>query len=184
MQDTSHEILPRREAPADSELAYRFKSSTFLLYEPYIKRCISQWPEPVIINPAPLRATTFAARLRDAVLRLRLYYCPTDIDYASFDGIYSQITVSHYDHSVVIGPKQRKGRAPGAVVSANRTPVGLNWLDSVYTEADIHACVQLLGKRLLSGPLTVQPISPDLQNALESSYDCAIQTDQQRTIIF
>lgn len=176
--------LPRRIPPPDAELAYRFKESTFRLYEPYIAQAITQWPEPVAINPAPLRATTFAARLRDAILRLRLYVTTTSIDLEIFDSVYSQLIVVHTDHTVSIGPRGPKGRAPGAVITTAKTAAGIHWESSSHDNDDIRMAVKLISKRLLVGPLYVPRLTEEFSSELESSYDCAIQHLDDKSIIF
>lgn len=176
--------MPRRPPPPDNELAFRFRESTFRLYEPYIRECVLKWPTPVAINPAPLRATTFAARLRDALLRLQLYNTTTDIDLEVFDRVSPEIVVVHRDQTVAIGPKVKKGRLPGAIVTTAHTAAGIHWESSTYTEDDVRAAVSLLGKRLLVGPLYVLPLSPPFQDELESSFDCSITTLEKHSIIF
>lgn len=176
--------LPRRLPPPDSELTYRLRESTFRIYEPYIARAIAQWPEPVAINPAPLRATTFAARLRDAILRLHIYITTTEIDLAVFDAVYDKLTVVHIDQTVSIGPRTPKGRKPGAVVTTAATAAGIHWEDRDYTDDDVRAIVRLLGAKLISGPVHLKPLDTPFVNELESSFDCAVQTLPNKSIIF
>jgi len=177
------EPFQRRLPPPDDELAYRFKESTFRLYEPYIARALLDWPIPVAINPAPLRATTFAARLRDAILRLRLYVTTTTVDLELFDRLAEQLVVVHRDQAVAIGPRGTPGRSPGAVIATHKTAVGFHWENSEYSDNDVRMVVALLGRRLIVGPVYLRPLDPTFQNELETTFDCAIQTLETHSII-
>ena len=59
----------------DNDLPHRFKQSTFRLYEPFIAAAIKT-RDVVEINPSPLRATTFAARCRDAIIAKKRFNWP------------------------------------------------------------------------------------------------------------
>lgn len=172
-------------------LPFRSRESTFRLYEPFIARAIKSFPEPVAINPAPLRATTFAARLRDAIWSFHHYQWPSDIiDREIFEAMYNQraIVVVQTDTTVAIGPKaKRGGHAPGAVVS-NATlaaaSAGIRFEPKRWNADDVRAVCRLLSSRLLAGPVIIYPpLDQVLSDGLEATFDIALTTDSDKTII-
>jgi hypothetical protein len=166
----------------DDQLPFRLKQSTFRAYEPLIARAIESQGTHLTINPAPLRPTTYAARLRDAILSYDKFRWPASFDSLSFDDArrMGMLTVSHGDQSVVLGPKLRTGKAPGgasnALVNPNHKYIGGIPVDSAISEACIHAFCLLLSQKLISGPviLRAQALDETFLSTLESAYDIAI----------
>lgn len=161
---------------ADKELPHRFKQSTFDQYEPFIARAVKTG-EIVEINPAPLRATTFAARARDAITAKRRFNWPATFTTAELDD--SNITVRHGEHTVQIGPKQlRKARSVGealAFVNPDHKRLGGIVVDVPLDRESLVAFAHLLAKKLLAGPLIIKSdVSPVDLDYLETTYDVAV----------
>ena len=167
-------------------LPFRLRQSTFRLYESFIASALRQWPEPVTINPAPLRATTVAARLRDAIFSLHRYRWETMIDMEQFDAVYAAKTlvVSHRDFTVTIGPRAR-GKSKGvAADKPTQDKSALLFEEGKWTDADVLNAVSLLSRKLLPSPIHIKPtISQALADELEARFDVAVQQQEDRTII-
>lgn len=182
-----------RPPPPDSELPFRLKESTFRIYEPYISAAIRGSPESVNVNPAPLRATTFAARLRDACVSYDKFRWPTkDFTALEFDELYNHggLVVSHSDQNVSLGPRlTRKGSPAGQSLSfSNPNDKRLQGLlvDREIDSPTIHAFCLLLAQKLISGPviLTANALADDQVSKLEEAYDVAItENDKGQSII-
>lgn len=170
--------------PNDEDLPFRLRESTFRIYEPYIVAAVKGWPDPVTINPAPLRATTVSARLRDAILSLRTFRWSTTIDMEVFDKVESQIQVTHSDHSVALGPKGKRVVPGFQMQTTSHASLGIHFNKGNHDEADLTAICRLLGKRLISGPIYIYPPIHETQVAtLESTFDVAIDSTADRTTI-
>jgi hypothetical protein len=172
---------PMPHQPPDDALPFRLKQSTFRQYEPFLAEAIRQAPKPLNINPAPLRPSTFAARLRDAKLSFEKYGWTASFTRLEYDEAETvrQLTVSHTEHNVVIGPPKLRGYSPGESI-AFRNPNDKR-LDGIFIKKEvnpacIHAFCLLLGEKLLSGPviLEVGQLSDDTISELEATYDISI----------
>jgi len=172
----------------DTELPHRFKRTTFDLYEPYIARAI-RTGEPVEINPAPLRATTFAARARDALVAKKRFNWPAS--FTLFELEQAGLTVRHGDHTVVIGPKVSvgKGRVIGealAFTSIDHKRLGGIFVDQVLKSTELIAFATLLSAKLIAGPVILRRTHSEVElNYIEEHYDVAVlpKNEKGETII-
>jgi hypothetical protein len=178
--------------PSDSLLPFRLKQSTFRLYEPFIDQSIRQGA--ITINPAPLRATTFAARLRDAIISYDKFRWPASFTSLQFDEAYktSNLIVTHGDQTVILGPRKSKkaGFTGGATIAFNNpNDKRLNgiFVDRDVTVEEIRAICLLLTSRIISGPVIITgtaSFSEETISQLESTFDVAFTTnDKKETII-
>lgn len=178
---------PPTNHPLDSTLPFRLQQSTFRLYEPTIALAVKVWPEKVSINPAPLRATTVTARLRDALLSLYRFRWLTEIDMEIFDQLYPAISVIHGDNTVQIGPRQRLSKTAKQGFKTQLTQArltGIQFDEGKWTTDDINAICRLLSSRLLAGPVFIRPPLTDAYTgSLEHIFDIACVTDEEKTTI-
>lgn len=176
--------------PTDSDLPYRSRESTFRLFESVLRRAITAVAEntgPLTINPAPLRPTTYAARLRDAMLSMCKYNWKAS--FTALELTQAGLSVRHNSTYVVLGAKLPRGRqdgeSPGIVNPNDRRVNGLP-VDRPIDFTEVMAFCILLSAKLLSGPVILrsQTLSPDEVSQLESKFDIAITfNDEQHTII-
>ena len=187
-----NELTPLIPAdPVDAGLPFRLTEKCFRVYEPIIAECLRQWPETLTFNPAPLRATTAAARLRDSMLALyRLHWPTTLIDTDLFNALYAKkaILVMQSDQSVLIGPRRqiRQRQVEGYRLNSFQVAPksGIQFNPGKWTEPDLLAVCQLLSSQLIAGPVYIEPALTDVQTAeLESKYDIATTPSGEKTMI-
>src|SRR5580698_1190575 len=61
--------------PLSQQLPFRFREDVFQFYAPTIAKAM-QSDEGVVVNPSPLRSTTYAARIRDAIIAKKRFDWP------------------------------------------------------------------------------------------------------------
>lgn len=169
-----------KHVPDDFNLPYRHRQSTFRLYEPYIVAAVEAAPTPLSINPAPLRPTTFAARLRDALQSYRKYGWETTFTILDLDS--ADLTVRHTETYVVLGPKGQRGRLPGESLALNNPDgkqVGGLPIARPASLPEVEAFCLLLSGKLLSGPVIFETteLSDTTISDLESRFDVAFNKD-------
>lgn len=169
--------------PPDNELPYRLRESTFRIYEPLIAQAIRDCPTPIMVNPAPLRCTTYAARLRDSIAAFKRFQWPAS--FTLFELTDANLTVRHNEATVYLGPKGKQTTIPNEfkVVNPNRV-TGLP-IDTKLDAAQLEAFCLLLSSRLLSGPviLRTQVLSQPEINSLEERYDIAIEISENNSTV-
>lgn len=172
----------------NDNLPFRLCESTFRRYEPLIAQAIRSSPEPVDFNPAPLRPTTAAARLRDSIISFRRFNWPnTSFSIEELDA--ANLMVRHNDNNVIIGTKIGRGHLGGesrAFLSPNHKRLDGLPVDVEVDSEDIEAFCRLLSRRLLSGPVILrkQALGEQAISILESRYDIAITVnDQDHTLL-
>jgi hypothetical protein len=166
----------------DNELPYRLRESTFRVYEPYIRAAISAAPEPVTFSTGSIRPTTFAARLRDAIISFNKFNWPNS-SFTQFELQQANLTVRHNDLAVIVGTKIGRGHLGGearAFVSPNHKRLdGLPVLGEQPPEVIKAFCI-LLGKKLIPSPVILEDITLDdaTISDLESHHDISITINE------
>lgn len=160
----------------DAELPFRFKQSTFAVYEPFLARAIATG-EMVEVNPAPLRATTFAARCRDAVIAKKRFNWPAS--FSTVDLEEADLVVRHGAQTVLIGPRTMSPvKVAGEVVAfGNINDKRINGIivEGNITERELQAFSLLLQNKRISGPVIIKaPVDANILNDLEAQYDIAV----------
>lgn len=160
----------------DDELPYRFKQSTFALYEPFLARAIATL-EVLEVNPNPLRATTFAARCRDAIIAKKRFNWPATFTILELEE--ADLTIRHGSHVVLIGPRSQQARkVPGEALAfgnVNDKRIEGIVVDTTITERELQAFAHLLQNKRIVGPLIIKvPVHSDILNDLEAQYDIAV----------
>lgn len=170
--------------PPDNELPYRLRESTFRIYEPLIAKAIRDAPTPVMVNPAPLRCTTYAARLRDAISAFKRFQWPSS--FSLFELTTASLNVRHNEATVYLGPKGAR-KVPNEFRFINPDRVAGLPIDVELDNVSLVAFCHLLSQRLLAGPiiLRTQVLSQEVINSLEERFDIAIEisTDNSTVII-
>lgn len=174
----------------DNELPHRLRESTFRLYESVLFQAIESSTGPINVNPAPLRPTTYAARVRDAIISFTKFnWSPAMFTQAELNA--ADLVVRHSDHAVVIGRRGEfkrghiGGEARGFVTPDHKRLAGIP-ITRALTDHEVTAFAILLGGRLISGPVIIPPQFPlpeELVSALESNYDIAITITPEHTLI-
>lgn len=161
--------------PPDHELPYRLRESTFRTYEPLISQAIRESPSPVMVNPAPLRCTTFAARLRDSMSAFKRFQWPAS--FTLFDLTTANLNVRHNEATVYLGTKGKHRTIPNEfkLTNPNRTS-GLP-VDAELSQQQLEAFCLLLSNRLLAGPIILRNrlLPQSVIDDLEIRYDIAIE---------
>lgn len=180
-------LPPNPLANDDLSLPFRLRESTFRVYEPIIARAIREYPNTLVLNPSPLRPTTASARLRDAMLALHKFRYATTIDMSLFDHLYTskRLIVSHSDTSIIIGPRRGGHRSSGMETRINSAVKAINFAPDTWNEDDVRAICRLLSRKLIFGPVRIEPpLTPDLCTSLESTMDLSITSNPDHTLIF
>lgn len=172
----------------DSDLPFCLRESTFRLYEPFIAEAVNHYPDHITINPAPLRASTVAARIRDAMLSFeRFNWQSSLLTWEDFATNRKLLVVAHGDSNVVIGPRATisKLHGKGLHLPMMVKTSGIRFDVGRWCPDDIVAVCLLISHRLLTGPITIlPPIDISMQIILEERYDVAFtSTDTQTTIL-
>lgn len=193
MQFPNESAIQRESSLTDFSLPFRLRLSTFLLYEPYIAQAISKSPETININPAPLRPTTFAARLRDSIISYdKFRWKEASFTSMDFDNTRNSggLVVAHSDQNVTIGPRKTRkaGQTPGQSVAFNNPDdfrlTGI-FVSREIDQNELRAFCTLLGAKLISGPVILEKnaYNEELFNALEAACDIAITTNNRKQIV-
>lgn len=168
--------------PSDDVLPFRLKQSTFRLYESLISQAIKASPDAINFNPSPLRPTTAAARLRDAIISFTKFNWPNSL-FTLAELEEAKLMVRHNDHNVVIGAKMPRGHMGGesrAFISPNHARLDGLPVDRIVSPDEIKAFCILLSSRLISGPVILrsQALDEATISALELNYDVAITVNE------
>jgi hypothetical protein len=136
--------------------------------------------ETLKINPAPLRPTTYAARLRDAIRGLRLYSHPSPFSLETFFALYSHVT--HDNESVFIHTKKEINTGNSKSVGFSPPPIPTI---SITSSADLVSIVSLLSSRAIAGPVLLAPLTHPQRKHLDTllpQYDIALEENPDSTI--
>ena len=169
--------------PPDASLPFRLRQSTFRVYESFIQTAIRSAPLTTHINPAPLRPSTFAARLRDAILSYSKFRWEASFSSLEFDTAWNtgDLTVSHSEQTVTIGPRKlrKSGQQAGNTIALDNPDD--KRIDGIFIDREleshfIHAFCLLLSAKLISGPLILrgQTLTATQASEFEAAYDIAI----------
>ena len=169
-------------APVAQDLPHRFRQDVFNFYELVIARAVKS-EEGVVINPAPLRATTYAARLRDAIIAKKRFDWPASFTLEEL--LAADLVVRQLDYSVSVGTR-RSGR-PKYGAEMGRTPMteapksGVIVVDRPITWIQLESFCRLLSDRMISGPIQLTSNVTTQQHEierLEELFDVAFQPQE------
>lgn len=91
-------------------LPHRFRAEAVSRYETTIRSLCASWPNPILVDPAPLSVETFRCRFRDAV-RAVTEFNQGDPELARLVGLLSEpIVVAEVHGKLRIGPKSLMGK--------------------------------------------------------------------------
>lgn len=176
--------------PDKYSLPFQKSEDSFRRYESYIAAAVKEYPASVTINPAPLRPSTFAARIRDAMSSLSVYRWDTNIDITIFLNLYTKrnLTVTYTDSMVTIGPRVRHLARVGSQVNRpSHTGNAIIFAIDKWTTLDLTSACRLLSSRLIVGPVKVFPqLNQPTCDDLCQNYDISIDNTQDPsfTLIF
>lgn len=152
----------------------RFSEHAFRRYEACIAQVVTQWPTPVVFDPAraQLSLETFTCRLRDAITGAMKYsYTSEDFDVLRLFDIHDELVVAQRDGKVVVGPKEAlKSFTPVQPIHAASKGQDVYDLKNP-TRAVLEAFCLLLSERLLGKPVVVHLMDPQLLTEMQGKYD-------------
>lgn len=181
--------------PQTPFLPHQLTEDSFRRYEPFIKTSVARFPEetetPIPAGTAP---TTFLARFRDAIVSLKRFQWPTDVDCQKLWTISGQYTLSvdPSGRSVWFRIKHRAGRPTDLINEARQAIPALNanlettWSVPVPTDSELTALCVLIHFNRIRGPIVLQARFPEeIRDDLEATYNVAITDDEpgRRTVI-
>ena len=166
-------------------LEYRLRPSTFNLFHEVIERAINSPGEVININPSPLRASTYAARLRDAIASKKRYDWPASFTRTDLER--ADLVIRQNGLSVQLGPRAlRKGVSsePGVGSVYNPRVAGLP-VDRDLTNEEVKAFCILLSAKLIPGPIILEASAQTQLAALEPQYDISFSlVDNGKVLLF
>jgi len=175
-------LLSFLEFVSDANLPFRLRYSTFVRFEPIFRQALDKpVGEPMLWNPAPLRPTTAAARMRDALLSLRKFNWPSSFTIEEWEA--SKLVIKHDDFNVTIRNNIRGHEFRNVLSDGFSKTTGLR-IDGSKADYDVLSAVTLLvNRRLLSTPVVLEHycIPDELRSELEMKFDVAFAINDGRT---
>jgi hypothetical protein len=174
-------------------LPHRFRESQFRRYETHIAELVKCFPN-VVEWTTKLSPITFSCRLRDAMTSLKKNGWKSSlIDIPKFLSIHSQIDVAEHNGKIYSGSTESLKVFFAKPIPANAQPESPTSPTKIQRivlpdSHSLKALCELLSKKVLLGPFQLDTcngfsITPDLANALESTFDVAFIIDEGGTII-
>lgn len=163
--------------PYQPNLPWRFRESTFRLYESTIATIVEQFPTPVTFNPT-VSTETFSCRLRDAMNSLKEHNWTTFINMQRFFLIHPQVRVCVRGTQVIAGDVRAIQMALKKTIG-HEPAVGVVRETLVDPREDLLlATITLHHYRLRTEPTVIRFTQPrDLKaEEWETKYDVAIDT--------
>jgi hypothetical protein len=154
----------------NENLPYRFRESTFRLYEGCIIDILSNWPDATGFKPANVE--TFRCRLRDSVRSILDHNWPSEIDLKKLFEISPLYQVSIMKETVWVGTKEAIQRANG--MFSQRTPVAEHNIINNPSPEAIEAIMVLHHQRVFDRPTLIRMDTPYDMKQWEVKYDVAI----------
>lgn len=170
---------------------HRFSEAQFRRYEPILAQIQAAWPNVSIFDPGAtgiLSQETFTCRLRDAMTSfVRYSYCSGLILRDSFLEIYNEVIVAQKDGKVLVGPRSAL-KTHKTVQPIHSTSATVGQKNDVFTcinpsAATIHAFCLLLSQRLLTKPVLVEMLDPQLLLEVQEKYDIVAASQSDGSIL-
>ncbi len=167
-------------------LPHRYRESQFRRYEHFIARAVSTAPAAILCDPKlfNIAATTFAARLRDAIKSYHDNNWPSStISRPAFDILYPSLTVAHRaDGTVLLGDRNA---IRGYQSIGNPAPI-VPEASSIVTISVIHLTaaeliMQLSHRRLLAPRLILTGLTEVDVDTYQQKYDIALDRNEDGT---
>ena len=157
----------------------------FRRFENVIQASLKSLPNNTSIDPSPLRAITYAARMRDAVLSLRRYNWKTDINIEAWSE--NDVCVRVEGALVIVGPRQRNkaARSLGSIMPYERqTAMSTIVLEKPIPDNEIAILLSWRDQGVLNAIIVLSQILSDLQKeALNKIFDVGFIQEADKTII-
>ena len=127
------------------------EESVFRTYEDTIRKIMDAPANAmVLLDPSPLRPTTYSARLRDAITSHRTFKWVSNIDHEAFMLRRIQVSYNRSTGKVMAGNlKAPIGRSAAAELMLSSGPI------PGYHDV-VHAILVLLHHRILYGPINIR----------------------------
>jgi hypothetical protein len=159
----------------------QLSEKAFRTYEGVIAKVVEAYPNVVSLQPSiqGVAATTFVARLRDAMKSFHEYAWTSDINHRVFCGVYINIIVTFgKDGYVLVGPRSS--------ISAMRSPAQTQPSVTVHTSDDgLHIAINptftpeclafLAHNRALARPLIISGLAPEKADELSTHFDILLE---------
>lgn len=137
---------------------HRYRQSAVDRYWPIIHQVLSNWPNPILVNPHPLSSETFSCRFRDAITAIRTQIAGTPTQYLALQSTPDISVHQRPDGNLLIGDKASlKAKtstphlpSPGSLLDAVITPSDLPSDTPTPTQDILHAIFTLLAHNYLS----------------------------------
>ena len=83
----------------------RFNASAVARYETIIRQLCHSWPQPILVNPAPLSVETFRCRFRDAMRGVAEFGQGSQELQSLLQALQEPVVLSEFSGMLRIGPK-------------------------------------------------------------------------------
>ena len=147
----------------------------FRRYELHIASLLSGWPHPLVIDPAPLSASTFSARMRAAIASILEFGWTTTIDVDILRARRTELEIGVNAEGLVVCGKKGATKAlalAGKVTEALRDSNFVATVDKPDAPT-VHALAFLLSRKVLSGAAKFTNLEPAIRTQVASQYDVA-----------
>lgn len=144
----------------------RLSESNFRRFEPSFALALKAFPEVITVSLPPLSPRTVAARLRDAIISLREFKWPNNLDTNDL----SALKVFEIENVVYLGGKPPSTNKP--IVATCKLQQGPN--NNTWTHEELVAVCLLISHQRVASGLVVPLVDPAVCQDLESRFNVSL----------
>lgn len=161
----------------------------FRRYEKHIFTILQSWPQPCFFVPSPFAATTFSARLRDAIVSVIEYKWASAVDVGRLEELWNtDLEIGIHEASTGSQVCARK-RGTGAALQLAGELVDTLHRNNYLAELDnpsrpiLHALAILMSEKVITQPVKIKNIDQALMSEVAEKHDVGFSPEGDVTIM-